>query len=512
MLTRRAATLTFGLASCLGSWIDPATPLQSVSSSLNAAETFHLVFSDEFNEDGRTFSDGQDPKWKAVHQPMGDLQFYNSSPEWVSTSQGSLRMKSERKEAEWLAWSNEDAALVKNTRDFTSSMLEGWNRFCFTGGIIEARVRFSGGRVRTSVALMGNLGRRGKQDSLDGVHPWSYDECPPGDDKKASKQAESQRFSACSFLPALGMNRRQGRGAPSVTLIRTGAPGLTDGPMPTSASASSGAFGHDLGFGLHVAAVAPTSGGPVNESTPLELAPSSGESRSDQLLCDVDKRGWCQGEYRPFCLGAYRASYLAASSPASSPASSQLGGEGGFRTVRVEWDQGSSLHWFIDGEFVMGIRDGPLRRQLGGARVPLEPSYLLFALEGSQGRSTLEVDWVRVFQKEGSSSFVGCDPKAFPTAKYIASRADIYGDWAPLTRHYASSKTTIQLFSVLLPGLCLLLLMALFVLGPRGLIRTAGQCLKFPCRACMWVFAMGSGHERPPGHSVSDETSPLIRP
>jgi len=56
-------------------WIDPDTPLdqrQIVSFpelpfSNDVRRTFDLVFSDEFNVDGRTFHDGQDPKWTALH-------------------------------------------------------------------------------------------------------------------------------------------------------------------------------------------------------------------------------------------------------------------------------------------------------------------------------------------------------------------------------------------------------------------------------------------------------------
>ncbi len=54
---------------------------------------FHLVFSDEFNQDGRTFWPGDDPFWEAVdlhYWVTGDFEWY--SPEAVNTSSGFLNV------------------------------------------------------------------------------------------------------------------------------------------------------------------------------------------------------------------------------------------------------------------------------------------------------------------------------------------------------------------------------------------------------------------------------------
>lgn len=48
-------------------------------------EYFSLVFSDEFNREGRTFGEGSDPRWTAVHKndyTNKALQFY--SKDYVS--------------------------------------------------------------------------------------------------------------------------------------------------------------------------------------------------------------------------------------------------------------------------------------------------------------------------------------------------------------------------------------------------------------------------------------------
>ena len=58
-----------------GNWIDPDThkgDYTTVSAladgNRNDGTEYSLVFSDEFNVDGRTFNDGHDPRWTALHK------------------------------------------------------------------------------------------------------------------------------------------------------------------------------------------------------------------------------------------------------------------------------------------------------------------------------------------------------------------------------------------------------------------------------------------------------------
>ena len=67
---------------------------------------------------------------------------------------------------------------------YEGGMMQTWNRFCFTGGYIEASVSLPG---RSDVAglwpavwTMGNLGRAGYGGSLDGMWPYTYDSCDVG--------------------------------------------------------------------------------------------------------------------------------------------------------------------------------------------------------------------------------------------------------------------------------------------------------------------------------------------
>jgi hypothetical protein len=61
--------LTFRLREA--SWIDPDTPYASrTTKALFSEDTrkFELVFSDEFEQAGRSFKDGNDPRWTAIQK------------------------------------------------------------------------------------------------------------------------------------------------------------------------------------------------------------------------------------------------------------------------------------------------------------------------------------------------------------------------------------------------------------------------------------------------------------
>lgn len=93
--------------------------------------TLELFFSDEFNEDGRIFYEGDDPYWYASNFWYGatqDLEWYD--PDAVTTANGTLQLKLER-------FRNHDL-------DFRSGMLHSWNHLCFKGGVIEISVSLAG--------------------------------------------------------------------------------------------------------------------------------------------------------------------------------------------------------------------------------------------------------------------------------------------------------------------------------------------------------------------------------
>lgn len=123
-------------------------------------QTWQLVFSDEFNTEGRTFYPGDDPYWEAVdlhYWATGNKEWYD--PSAITTVNGSLEIQL--------------SARPKNNLNYTGGMLASWNKFCFTGGLVEARVMLPGyNNVRglwPSIWAMGNLGRAGYGASTEGM-------------------------------------------------------------------------------------------------------------------------------------------------------------------------------------------------------------------------------------------------------------------------------------------------------------------------------------------------------
>lgn len=155
--------------------IDPHTPesahriKSTFSGKLNT--TLELVFSDEFEYEGRSFYPGDDPYWEAVdlhNWIANDFEWY--SPEAITTRNGALEIRLERSE--------------NHLRNFRGGMLQSWNKLCFTGGLVVASIQLPGvagmNGVRSAFWMMGNLGRVGHGASLQGVWPYSYDQCDEG--------------------------------------------------------------------------------------------------------------------------------------------------------------------------------------------------------------------------------------------------------------------------------------------------------------------------------------------
>jgi hypothetical protein len=108
------------------SLIDPDTPQDAYTkeSPHDPGKTLDLVFSDEFNVEGRTFYPGDDPFWEAVdlwYWPTYDLEWYD--PGQITTENGYLKITMEERSVHGM--------------DFVSGMMSSWNKFCFTGGYIE---------------------------------------------------------------------------------------------------------------------------------------------------------------------------------------------------------------------------------------------------------------------------------------------------------------------------------------------------------------------------------------
>jgi len=112
--------------------IDPDTPISEMTrKSAFDDSTLNLVFSDEFNKDGRTFYPGDDPYWTAQDLWYGatmDYEWYD--PDAVTTKNGTLQIKIDE-------FNNHGVG-------YRSGMLNSWNQTCFKGGLLEVSVSLAG--------------------------------------------------------------------------------------------------------------------------------------------------------------------------------------------------------------------------------------------------------------------------------------------------------------------------------------------------------------------------------
>ncbi|KAJ9125351.1 hypothetical protein QFC22_000311 [Naganishia vaughanmartiniae] len=142
--------------------IDPDTPTQVYKRTGFDGKSWSLAFSDEFNEEGRTFFEGDDPFWEGV-----DLHYHGA----LHTEGGALIITQTQEPIHGL--------------NFKSGMLQSWNKICFWGSMyIEVAVSLPGnnrvGGFWPGVWTFGNLGRAGYTGTTDGTWPYTYDSCDTG--------------------------------------------------------------------------------------------------------------------------------------------------------------------------------------------------------------------------------------------------------------------------------------------------------------------------------------------
>ena len=176
---------------------------------------YTLVMSDEFEREGRRFGEqAGDPRWTAVSRnddTNNNLAYF--TPDAVTTRLGALEI----------------TATNTGFRDATyaSGSVQGWNKFCLQGGIVDVSYTLPGNPgvpgVWPGIWMMGNLGRATFTLSTEGLWPWTYNEC-----EREIERTAGQLISACthraeeSELSTLsGLNGAQGRGVPEIDILET---------------------------------------------------------------------------------------------------------------------------------------------------------------------------------------------------------------------------------------------------------------------------------------------------
>jgi len=422
-------------------WCDKDTPAAQSTFVGSDSNSYQLVFSDEFNKPGRKFSNGQDTKWTALE--IGDTS--NNGAAFYLPEQATIVTDN-------VDGSNPVSALQILTGNkshvgesptggesvhmpYRSAMLQSWNKFCFTGGIVEFRARQpSGGGYWPALWLFGNLGRAVYQNSNTGLWPWSYNECDP--DLELAPTNPPQRISACDDhdFEAEGLLPFQGRGATEIDILE-------------GAVTNSGKHSYVVGS-LQLSPAIPPYFKPPWNGFPTASGPGSWYTGLTFGRRGKANSGWYGPAWGSGC-------------PTGCP-DALSGGlleqddlDTRYWTYRMEWKIGKNggLGWYYDDEFIWGMsassfgeyeicssRDGVESCHRTPARqVPQEPMSLVMntaigtwnegvaGLDNKHWPAKFFVDYVRVWQRSDAIN-IGCDPPDFPTRKYIEVNADLYGE------------------------------------------------------------------------------------
>ncbi|KAJ7218060.1 beta-glucan synthesis-associated [Mycena pura] len=413
-----------------GNWglIDAETPADAYAkASWVGGEEMQLVFSDEFNTDGRSFYPGDDPYWEAVdlhYWATNNLEWYD--PEAITTSGGSLIITLSQKETHDLNY--EGGALCAMQ-----------NKFCFTGGYIEASVRLPGVNnvqgLWPALWTMGNLGRAGYGASLEGMWPYTYDACDVGTAPNQTLNGQplaatvngdtghggelswlpGQRLSRCTCAgeshpgPTHSDGSYVGRAAPEIDVFEAQITSIDSKLVPqVSQSAQWAPF--DAAYEWHNSSDFYILADPTVSL--MNTFRGSITQEATSILTNTDPLCY---EGTGGCYSVYGFEY-----------------KPGFDDGYITWISNNKVAWTIKGGGV-GADD---QTQISARAVSQEPMYIIANL----GMSTnfgkvdlahlpfpchLAIDYIRVYQPKSAVN-IGCEPPGFPTQDYINTYIEAY--------------------------------------------------------------------------------------
>ncbi|KPV74637.1 glycoside hydrolase family 16 protein [Rhodotorula graminis WP1] len=408
--------------------VDTDTPLEAYTrQGFFDGEVYNLVYSDEFNVDGRTFWPGDDPYWEAV-----DLRYVRrlfrfsfmseNDPDAVTTKDGKLVITLDQE-----PW---------NGLNFRSGMLQSWDKFCFTGGYLEISASFPGNAETMGfwpgVWTLGNLGRAGYGGSVDGVWPYSYTSCdvgtlpnqtyPDQSGPDAARHSGLRDYGgSLSYLPGQRMSACTCEGedhpGPSVNVGR-GAPEIdvTGASQSRSTRARRAIVAHLF---------------PSSQFAPMD-AGYAWKNETPHFTIYNDTRS-----VQNLFTGAV---YQESASIISLTDTTSYEGRG-YSTFGFEYEPGPNgvITWAVNRTPTWQITAGAMglndETEIGQRLVSMEPMAININLAISKAfqepdwahltfPGTFRIDYVRLWQK--GPPRIGCDPDDHPTAAYIARHSDVY--------------------------------------------------------------------------------------
>ncbi|KAF2131119.1 glycoside hydrolase family 16 protein [Dothidotthia symphoricarpi CBS 119687] len=394
--------------------IDPDTPESAMSRISYDGTKQVLVFSDEFNTDGRTFYDGDDPYFEAVDIWYGatqDLEWYD--PDAAYTQDGTLNLKFDNYQNHGL--------------QYRSGMIQSWNKLCYKGGHLEASISLPGkGNVSgfwPGFWTMGNLARPGYLASTDGLWPYSYhDECDVGITPNQSS------YDGLSFLPGMKLpsctckgedhpNSGKSRSAPEIDALEGSVQYL--GPGETNAV------------------------GVVSQS--FQAAPFDVWYMPDYDYTEVY-------DNQITMLNSYKGGPYQQANSALTTLNNDWYDGNQYQLYAFEYKTGSEgfITWYVGEEktWTMKAESTRANGNIGTRVIPEEPLSIIanFGMSNSFAAidhdtidntllpATMRIDYIRIYQPE-DNQIMTCDPENYPTTEYIKKHPEAYSnpnltDWA----------------------------------------------------------------------------------
>ncbi|KAK0225677.1 beta-glucan synthesis-associated [Armillaria fumosa] len=406
--------------------IDLDTPREAytVSSWNDPSRNLQLVFSDEFNTDGRTFYPGDDPYWEAAdlhYWGTNNMEWYD--PAAITTKDGSLVITLSQKETHDL--------------NYQGGMVSTWNKFCFTGGYIETSVLLPGTTnvlgLWPAVWTMGNLGRAGYGASLEGTWPYTYDSCDVGtvanqtinnEPVAATVDGDAGKGGVLSYLPGQRLSR--------CTCPGESHPGPThpDGTFVGRSAPEIDVFEAQINEHTLIAQVsqsgqwAPFNHAYVWQNTSdnfyvrdpsisqLNTFTGNVQQQATSVVTNTDTECY---EKTGGCFSIYGFEY-----------------KPGYNDGYITWISSNQIAWSIK---AAGL--GPDSSvEISERPVPTEPMYIIANLGMSTNFGPVDIehlgfpvhmtiDYIRVYQPTDSIN-IGCDPPDFPTQAYINEYIEAY--------------------------------------------------------------------------------------
>lgn len=394
--------------------VDPDTPDSAKSRKDDNGNQQTLVFSDEFNDDGRTFYSGDDPYFQGVDLWYGvtmDLEWYD--PDAITTADGTLAIRFD--------------AFQNHNLNYRSGMLQSWNQLCFKGGYMEASISLPGAGDTIGFWpgfwAMGNLGRPGYAATTDGTWPYSYhDECDAGITKNQSdpdglNSLPGMRLPACTCTGEDHPSPGTSRSVPEIDALEASVSYL-DPPIGAAIGTASQSFQvapFDLLWRPNTEFIEV-----YDRSTSLMNAYQGGIYQQALSTVTNLNNDWYNGK-------AYQ-TYGFEYSP----------GDDGY----VTWNVGDVKTWKVVANAV-----GP-NGNVGQRVMPEEPLALIVNFGMSSGfaalnmtglgtlmPATMRLDYIRIYQ-DGDGELT-CDPEGYPTTSYISAHPEPYNN--PNLTHWADA-------------------------------------------------------------------------